>query len=371
MKLLIAGGGTGGHVYPALSVVEALLADDRWSVAGKDIAWIGGPASIEQQVLANERLAFHPISAGALRGMTPWGILKGLAHLLRGYAQARELVAELRPDVVLATGGYVSVPLVLAASAAGCPSLVYLPDMRPGLAVRSLSIVARRVAVSFESVADHFSSDKVIVSGYPVRKALYTTDRAEARARLGLNGGPTLLVMGGSRGAHSINVAVRGELRRLLAMAQVLHISGHSDYAELRAVRDALEEPIRSRYHLHAYLHGQMADALVASDLALARAGASTLGEFPAVGLPSVLVPYPYAGQHQQLNAEYLAEHGAAIIVPDAELGDRMIPVIAGLFDEPDRLASMQRASRKLAVPCAARTIAAALIALARSDGNG
>jgi UDP-N-acetylglucosamine--N-acetylmuramyl-(pentapeptide) pyrophosphoryl-undecaprenol N-acetylglucosamine transferase len=369
MRLLMTGGGTGGHVYPALAVAEA-LADSRWAVDRRDMAWVGGAHSVEERILAQEGLAFYAISVGALRGTSPWGFLRSLYRIARGHRQAHELLDAFRPDVILATGGYVSVPLVWAARDRGYPVLIYLPDMQPGLAVKLLSRMAQRVAVSFDSVARYFPRDKVFVSGYPVRRALFSTSKEAARQLLGLDAeAPVLLVFGGSRGAHSLNEAVRRALEPLLELSQVVHISGPGDYSLLDAMRARLPSALQARYHLYAYLYERMAAALAAADLVVARAGAATLGEFPAVGLPAILVPYPYAGQHQQANAEYLASRGAALIIPDAELGARLWPTVRDLLGDPERLRAMGAAARALAMPEAAERIAAELVSLAARGG--
>ena len=368
MRLLVAGGGTGGHVYPALSVVEALLGEEDWGARLQDVAWVGGVDSIEERILAREEMTFYPIATGALRGVNPLKMLRNLGALAKGTLQARKLVAQFRPDAVLATGGYASVPLVLAASSAGCPSLIYLPDVEPGLAVRFLSFFAQKIAVSFQSVTSYFAEDKVVVSGYPVRQGFYTTERATALDTLNLTDEyPILLILGGSRGAHSINRSVQRVIGPLLHKAQVVHVSGHEDYDELNAMRSDVDQGLSSRYHLYSYMYENMIDAFVAADLVVARAGAAVLGELPAAGLPAVLVPYPYAGQHQHVNAEYLAQRGAALIIRDEDLLTSLLPVVSELLDDPQRLAAMREASRNLAVPNASRVIADRLYCLAEA----
>jgi UDP-N-acetylglucosamine--N-acetylmuramyl-(pentapeptide) pyrophosphoryl-undecaprenol N-acetylglucosamine transferase len=372
MRVLVTGGGTGGHVYPALAVIEALRNDPRWGVGADDVAWVGSAHSVEERILAREGLTFLAISAGALRGTNPLTALRSLGALRRGYTEARQVLAQFSPAVVLATGGYVSVPLVLAARAARCPVMIYLPDMEPGLAVKFLSYWVQRVAVSFDSVATYFPRRKVIVSGYPVRAKLFQTAKDAACQALGLlSDWPTLLVFGGSRGAHAINAAVRQVLTSLLQVAQVVHISGPEEYQSLADLRADLASELQGRYHLYAYMYEDMTDALAAADLVVARAGAATLGEFPAVGLPAILVPYPYAGQHQQVNAAYLAEHGAGLILQDAELPTQLWPTIQGLLRDKARLQAMSIASRTLAVPDAAQRIAAELSSLAQTRTQG
>lgn len=362
MRVLATGGGTGGHVYPALVVLRALTARH----AEADIAWVGRPDSVESRIIAQEGLSYHSVSCAPFRGAGPLGVLRGLPAIARGVIAARALIARQRPDVVFATGGYVSVPLVLAAWTMRRPVLLYLPDMEPGLAVRMLAPFARRIAVSFDTVLGHFSARKAFLSGYPVRVALYETTPEAARAALGLEAqAPVVLVFGGSTGAHSMNEAVAAHVEALLGMTQLVHISGLQDHAAMCRVREALPAELAARYHLYDYLHTEMTDALAAADLVVARAGAATLGEFPAVGLPAVLVPYPYSGQHQHPNAEYLASRGGAVVVEDRDLAKRLVPVITELLGDDARRGAMRQAMRAMARPGAADSIVDELTALA------
>ncbi len=206
-----------------------------------------------------------------------------------------------------------------------------------------------------------------MVTGYPVRSALYRGKRSEARQRLGLApDGKVILVLGGSRGAHSINRAVAEILKCLLSKAEIIHVAGEKDIAWLREQGDVLPEHLRQRYHVHAYLHEEMTDALLAADLAIARAGAATMGEFAAVGLPAILVPYPYAGQHQEANADFMVSRGAALKVADQRLAEgALAPLVEELLADEQRLWTMSANARKLAKPDAARAIAQQLALLA------
>jgi UDP-N-acetylglucosamine--N-acetylmuramyl-(pentapeptide) pyrophosphoryl-undecaprenol N-acetylglucosamine transferase len=245
--------------------------------------------------------------------------------------------------------------------------LIYLPDVLPGLAVRYLSHLARRVAVSFETSRDHFGAGRAVVTGYPVRQALYARNRKTARQRLGLSADEqVVLVLGGSRGAHTINVAVGKVLDRVLQKAQLVHLAGEEDVVWLQQRRDGLPADLRARYHLYAYLHEEMVDALLAADLAVARAGAATMGEFAAVGLPSVLVPYPYSGQHQEANADFMVRHGAAVKVPDEGLSKGLLgDTLERLLADGERRQAMSREARQLARPNATRAIVEQLALLA------
>jgi len=268
----------------------------------------------------------------------------------------------------------VAAPLAWAASRARpkVPLLIYLPDLTPGQAIRLTSRLAEAVAVSFPEVAPYFPG-KAVVTGYPVRPELLAARKETARAALNLRPDlPLLLVFGGSRGSHSINQALLAALPQLLPICQVVHISGQLDWpaigdAGLRIATELAAAAGRSdvRYHPYPYLHDEMVQALAAADLVVARAGASVLGEFPAVGLPSILAPYPYAGQHQDANAAYLADRGAALVVPDGELAGRLAPAVLSLFTKPERLAAMAASTRALARPEAAAAIAQKLRQLA------
>ncbi len=345
-------------MYPALAVADWLTTD---SAQPPTICWVGSTGGVEESLADRVGIPFEGILATGLRGKNPLAMLGGLWVLSRGFRQARRLVATFQPEVLLVTGGYVCAPVTLAARLAGVPLLVYLPDMEPGLAIKFLARLADRVAVTAQPAASHFRRGQAVVTGYPVRRELFERDPAEARARLGLRAEdehlPVLLVFGGSQGARSINRAVSEGIQALLEVAQVIHVSGRRDAEWTQAGRAALPELLQARYHVYDYLHEEMVDALLVADLVVSRAGASTLGEFPAAGLPAVLVPYPYAGAHQWDNARYLVEAGAAITIADADLGTRLIPAVLDLLADSNRRVAMQQAARALARPGAAQRI--------------
>ena len=358
-------------MYPALAVADWLTVN---SPQPPTLCWVGSSGGVEESLTARAGIPFEGISAAGLRGKNPREVLGGLRALGQGFGQARRLISTFQPDVLFVTGGYVCAPVTLAARLAGVPVLIYLPDIEPGLAIKSLARFADRVAVTATPATKHFRAGQAVVTGYPVRRELVQRDQAGARARLGLSveddGLPVLLAFGGSQGAHSINQAVSDGIEELLNVAQVIHISGQRDAEWTRARQASLPESLRGGYHLYAYLHEKMADALLGADLVVSRAGASTLGEFPAAGLAAVLVPYPYAGAHQWANARYLAEAGAAITIADADLGTDLIPNLRDLLTDHDRRATMERAARALARPDAAQSIAALLVNLGSHQGK-
>jgi UDP-N-acetylglucosamine--N-acetylmuramyl-(pentapeptide) pyrophosphoryl-undecaprenol N-acetylglucosamine transferase len=334
---------------------------------------VGSEGGVEASLVARAAIPFASISAAGLRGRSPLGVASAGIKLARGFRQARRLVAEFRPDVVLVTGGYVCAPVVWAAWLARVPVCIYLPDIEPGLAIRFLARFARRVAVTAAASLRFFRPGQAVVTGYPVRQGLFGRDRVAARDSLGLTRSaeagtdmPVLLVFGGSQGAHRINAAIVAEIAALLDAAEVIHVTGHRDIEWVRSRRAALPEASQRRYHIHEYLDETMLDALAAADLAVARAGASTLGELPAVGLPAVLVPYPYAGAHQWANARFLVGAGGAVAVADETVEADLVSIVLDLLADRERRLAMARAMRGLARPDAAARIAHELRALAQ-----
>jgi UDP-N-acetylglucosamine--N-acetylmuramyl-(pentapeptide) pyrophosphoryl-undecaprenol N-acetylglucosamine transferase len=329
---------------------------------------VGVAGGVEEELAARAGVPFQAIESGQVRGMALRVAALNLLKAGRGVRQAGRIMAQFRPDVVFVTGGYVAGPVVLAAWRSGVPVFIYLPDVEPGLAIRRMSRFARSVGVTFPEVARWFPG-KAVVTGYPVRQEIVSLvgQRSLARERLGLRTEePMVLVFGGSRGARSINQALAAALPALLPHCQVLHISGALDWPAVEATIQNLPDPLRQNYRAFPYLHEEMPLALAAADLVVARAGASTLGEFPALGLPSILVPYPYSGQHQDVNADALAQRGAAIKLPDAQLNTQLAPTVLRLLRTPTELTAMSQAAQALAQPGAAAAIAQELRRLAQ-----
>ncbi len=316
---------------------------------------------------ARAQIPFQPIDVGGIRGLAPWTAAQNLVRLAKSVRRARAIIRSFRPSVILATGGYVSAPVVWAGAAERVPSVVYLPDLEPGWAIRATARWATRIAVSFPEVSRYFRSSQVVVTGYPVRARFYETNREKARQMLRLEPNAcTVTVYGGSQGAHHINQAVVANLPELARQAQIIHITGQSDEAWAKGQIDQLPDGLQSRVHVFGYLNEELPDALAAADIAVARAGASSLGELPALGLPAILVPYPFAGRHQELNCAYLTRAGAAIRVGDATLADELVPSVRKLFGAPEQLKSMSRAAQSLAQPQAAERIRLLLQSVAR-----
>ena len=367
MRLALSGGGTGGHVYPALSIAAAL--DDELPPGDDlDLLYVGSEGGAEDALVGRAGISFAKIASAPIRGRTPWQMAASAARIALGVRQGRSLIDGFRPAAILSTGGYASFPLSLAARTRGVPIAVYLPDIGPGWAVRAIAKLAKRITVSAAESLRRLPDSKTIVTGYPVRPEFWTANRAGGRERLGLSAEEKVLyVAGASQGAHSINRAIAADISGLLELCEIVHLCGTADEPWLREIRDGLSDGLRERYHLFGYMHENTPWAMAAADLAVCRSGASVIGELPAVGLPAVLVPYPHAGGHQRTNAHYMEIKGAAIVIDDDDL-NTMLPVVGELLHSEGRLREMRESSRKLARPDAASRIARILLDLAAED---
>ena len=345
-------------MYPALAVHSALTA----KVTDVDTLWVGGEGGMEESLVRRQGITFMSIPAAGVHGVGLINMPRNLTMLGRGVFAARRILKEFQPDVLFFTGGYVAVPVALAGSS--IPTLLFVPDIEPGLALRSLTRFADVIAVTTDRSQKYFRK-KVLQTGYPLRSDLALWDRQTATRHLSISGErPVLLVFGGSKGARSINFAVMNNLRELLAKFEVIHISGELDWQYVKQNREQLPMELAARYHALPYLH-EMGAALAAADMVISRAGASALGEYPLFGLPAVLVPYPHAWRYQKVNADYLAWRGAAVTLEDHRLNDELLLTLNVLFENKNKLKSMRAAMFELSHPRAAEKIAGALIKLA------
>jgi UDP-N-acetylglucosamine--N-acetylmuramyl-(pentapeptide) pyrophosphoryl-undecaprenol N-acetylglucosamine transferase len=352
-------------VYPALAVARALR-DVR---PDGELDYIGGVRGFERRLVASHplrsQLRYQELVVRSLRsaGLSVHTVLDPL-RLAAAVPQAWWLLGRIRPAALFTTGGYLALPLVLAARSRGIPTLVWEGNVMPGRATRAIGRYASRVAVSFPPTLEAFPGN-AFVSGTPIR-SFGGIDRAAARHAFGLDPDDRLLlVFGGSQAVTRLNQAVTEALPRLLGDWHVLHLAGEDGMAAAGAARAALPEALRPRYAAEPFLTDRMADALVAADLVVGRAGSSTCAEITAVGLPSILVPYPYAGAHQRYNARFLADEGAAVMLDDAELTADRLASEADALRDPQRRSAMAAAARRLGRPDAARALADELVAMA------
>jgi len=345
-------------VYPALAVHSALTS----KVPDVDTLWVGGETGMEAALVTRQGIAFQSIPAAGVHGVGLVTMPRNLVLLGRGIFAARRILREFNPDVLFFTGGYVAVPVALAGRS--IPLLLYVPDIEPGIALKSLARFSDVIAVTTEQSQQYFNK-RVYETGYPLRADLALWDRQTAQRHLGISGElPSLLVFGGSQGARSINMAVLHHLRALLQKFEIIHLTGELDWQSVKAEREQLPVELAARYHALPYLH-EMGAALAAADLVVSRAGASCLGEFPLFGLPAMLVPYPHAWRYQKVNSDYLARRGAAVILEDHRLKDELLVTLSILLDNPNKLKAMRAAMFGLSHPRAADKIASTLIKLA------
>ena len=339
-------------MYPALAIVDELRARN---VKNEQLLWVGTRGQMEEELVPRANIPLATIHGGPIAGVSRLNQIKNGAKLARGGFEAWQLLGKFRPDVVFLTGGYVNLPVAWAAKLRGIPSVIYLPDVEPGSAIKRLAPLATKIGCTTEGSRQFLPPEKLVVTGYPVRaslRAALSMSVEEARKRFDLAADrPTVFVFGGSRGAQSINQGLTAILPNLLAVAQVIHISGTLTWNETEAAMQALPPELKQWYRPYPYLHDEMGAAFRSADVVIARAGASMLGECPAFGLPAILIPYPHAWRYQKVNADYLVDHDAGIRLDDSEIASKLLTTVVKLLGMPHRLAEMKVASQKLDRP--------------------
>jgi UDP-N-acetylglucosamine--N-acetylmuramyl-(pentapeptide) pyrophosphoryl-undecaprenol N-acetylglucosamine transferase len=366
MRLLIAGGGTGGHIYPALAVARSLRARTR----APELGWLGGHRGLEQGIVPAAGIPLTRLALRSLRSAErDVHLVLDPVRLALSVPQAFALLLARRPAAIFTTGGYVAIPTLLAAAALRIPSVLWEGNMVPGRSVRAVARWATVVAVSHAEAGRALGRPHTYVTGTPIRE-VGAIDPDEARARFGGRPGERiLLVFGGSQAVRRINDAVAGALPQLVERVRVVHVTGDDGYGPALAAREALPADQRDRYRPYPFLHGdEMTAALCAADLAVGRAGASTLAEAAAFALPMAIVPYPHAAGHQRLNAKAFLEAGAAVMIDDDAFDAAALLEAASLLTDPARHAKVSAAARDLARPGAAAAVAELVLAIARHD---
>jgi len=351
MRAILAGGGTGGHVIPALAIANELRQG-----YGAEVMFIGTARGIENRLVPAAGYPLQLVRVGALKNVSLMTRAKTAFDLPRAVWDAARMLNEFAPDVVIGVGGYASGPAMLAALVKHIPTLAFEPNVVPGFANRVVARFVSGAAVHFEETAKYFR--RAQVTGVPVRRAFF-----EIPPKRGAT--PTLLVFGGSQGAHAINQAMircLPELRRQAPGISIIHQSGERDYNDALAAYGGLGDSAEVFKFIE-----DMPGAFARADLVVCRSGASTVAEIAAAGKPAIFVPFPRAADdHQRVNAEALARAGAAVVVEESKLeGVWLAETIAALLGDPRRLHLMSEAARGLAHPNAARDIAAMAARLA------
>lgn len=353
MRAILAGGGTGGHVIPALAIAQQLQKDYQ-----AQVLFVGTARGIENRLVPAAGYPLQVVKVGALKNVSLITRAKTALDLPRAVWDAGRILAQFRPDVVIGVGGYASGPAMLAATLHRIPTLAFEPNVVPGFANRVVARTVSGAAVHFEETAKYFR--RATVTGVPVRQAFFEiTPRAAGEP-------PTLLVFGGSQGAHSINQALMEsvpELRANLPELRILHQTGERDYNDAAAAYAKMGDAVRAFRFID-----NMPAFFAQVDLIMCRSGASTVAEITAAGKPAIFVPFPRAADdHQKRNAELLERAGAAIMLEESKLSSTtLIEAVVSLMKNSERMAKMGEAARKLSHPNAALDIARMAAKLAK-----
>jgi UDP-N-acetylglucosamine--N-acetylmuramyl-(pentapeptide) pyrophosphoryl-undecaprenol N-acetylglucosamine transferase len=359
-KVIITGGGTGGHIFPGIAIARELA-----KYPEVEVLYVGKAEGPESKWVPDAGFKFEGIRAsGFPRGLSA-RLLTFWLDFGAGIARAGAILKRFRPDAVFSTGGYVSVPVSLGAALRGIPVGLFEPNVVPGLAAKLLSLFSRRIFVGFEDTLRRFSKRRTQWTGIPVREEIMTADKRKARESFGLDPEtPTLLMLGGSQGSHSMNHYLTEVIRFLGEgdrKVQVILMTGWADY---RKTLDRLEKcglktvlrPFISNIH----------EAYAAADLVVARSGAMTCAEILSRGLPALFIPYPHASGHQEMNARALEKAGSAVVITERELdGENLTRTLITLLSDEGRLKAMGEKARGLAKPQAASDIVKSLLEMA------
>src|SRR6266700_7077843 len=372
MKILVSGGGTGGHIYPALAV--ASLLEKQYKA---EVLYLGSDDGLENELAPAAGFPLTVIKAGKLQRYVSWSTVTGMARVPVGITQAVGIIRKFRPDVVFTSGGYVAVPAGLEARLNGVPLMMHQQDVPPNLSNKLIAPLATRISVAFADSLSYFPGGKTLQLGNPVRQQILDMRQVSpehARHQLGFEAElPLLLVTGGSQGARHLNQVVCEALPRLLPRCQVLQISGKQLFEETReqseqAMAD-LDEEVRKRYRLVPYLNAEMPAALQAATLVLCRSGAATLSELAVLGKPSILVPLaPAIGSSpQEANADMFGRKAAAEVIKDREMEPgKLVERVKAIIGSQARLQSMAEAVLTFAKPDATQEIAAEVVNVAQ-----
>jgi UDP-N-acetylglucosamine--N-acetylmuramyl-(pentapeptide) pyrophosphoryl-undecaprenol N-acetylglucosamine transferase len=366
LRIVISGGGTGGHVYPAIGIAKELMQLD----AETEVIFIGGANRLESTLVPQHRFRFLPISVAGFPRKLTWQWIPVICRVCSGFAKSLWLLKNLKPSVVVGTGGYVCGPVLLAAVLLGVPIVIQEQNAAPGLTNRILARWAKTIYLAFETAARHFPADRTMVTGNPIRRTIGMAARTRGiYDSLGLDPErKTVFVMGGSQGAQAINQNVADALEDLASVQQHLqfvHQTGKADYevvktryqqSSLRHVVQPYFDPIETIYSI--------------ADLMVCRAGGMTIAEITACGIPAIFIPLPTAaGDHQRLNAQAVTEAGGALVLDQPTLtGRKLANEIIRIMDAPEEQQRMASQSRQLGNPHAGEEIAQSVISLVKHN---
>lgn len=354
MRIVISGGGTGGHIYPALALIREIQKQSE----GTEVLYIGTKNGLESKIVPRENIPFQSIHITGFKRKLSFENIKTVLRFRKGTSDSKKMLKEFKPDIVIGTGGYVCGPVVYAAAKLRIPTIIHEQNSVPGLTNKFLSRYVNKVAICFEEAKDYFPADKVVFTGNPRASEVLGKDGVRGRISAGLSTTmPAVLIFGGSRGARPINEAVVKSLSEFGTKSyQVLYVTGDVHYEAVKKEVELVGNP--QNVVIKPFIHN-MPEVLAGIDLVVSRAGATTLAEITSLGIPSILVPSPYVtNNHQEKNARSLSDHGAAELLLEKDLTSKsLIESIDRILLNKENLREMKTRSKKLGVPDSANRL--------------
>ncbi|MDQ0198501.1 undecaprenyldiphospho-muramoylpentapeptide beta-N-acetylglucosaminyltransferase [Neobacillus ginsengisoli] len=354
MRIVISGGGTGGHIYPALALIREVQKVSK----DAEVLYIGTKNGLESKIVPRENIPFKSIHITGFKRKLSFENIKTIFRFLKGAKDSKRLLKEFKPDIVIGTGGYVCGPVVYAAAKLHIPTIIHEQNSVPGLTNKFLSRYVQKIAVCFEEAKDYFPADKVVFTGNPRASEVIGKDGIRGRLSAGLSTTlPAVLIFGGSRGARPINEAVVKSLSELGGKPyQVLYITGDVHFEAVKKEVELVGNP--GNVVIKPFVHN-MPEVLAGIDLVVSRAGATTLAEITSLGIPSILVPSPYVtNNHQEKNARSLSDNGAAELLLEKDLNNKsLVQSIDRILLNNENLKVMKMKAKKLGVPDSAQRL--------------
>jgi len=354
MKIVVSGGGTGGHIYPALALIREIQKEYK----DAEFLYIGTEKGLESKLVPRENISFKSIHITGFQRKLSFENVRTIFRFLKGVSDSKKLLKEFNADIAIGTGGYVCGPVVYAAAKLGIPTIIHEQNSVPGLTNKFLSKFVDRIAICFEEARMFFPQEKVVLTGNPRASEVLGQDGVKGRLSAGLKiNEPLVLIFGGSRGAKPINDAVLKSLAELGEKPyQVLYVTGEVHYEEVKREVALIGSP--ENVVIKPFIHN-MPEILAGTDLTVARSGATTLAELTSLGIPSILIPSPYVtNNHQEKNARALSDHGAAVLLLEKELtAKKLTELMDQILMNENKLNEMKKSAIALGIPDAAKRL--------------
>ncbi|MEH7353019.1 undecaprenyldiphospho-muramoylpentapeptide beta-N-acetylglucosaminyltransferase [Neobacillus drentensis] len=365
MKIVVSGGGTGGHIYPALALIREIQKENK----DAEFLYIGTKNGLESKIVPREKIAFKSIHITGFKRKLSFENVKTVFRFLKGVKDSKRLLKEFKPDIVIGTGGYVCGPVVYAAHKLRIPTIIHEQNSVPGLTNKFLSRYVNKIAICFEEAKNYFPSEKVVFTGNPRASEVIGKDGIKGRLSAGLSTTkPAVLIFGGSRGARPINEAVVKAFAELAEKPyQILYITGDVHYEDVKKEVELIGSP--TNVVIKPFIHN-MPEVLAGIDLVVSRAGATSLAEITSLGIPSILVPSPYVtNNHQEKNARSLCDYGAAELLLEKDLNNKsLVYHIDRILLNKENLHDMKIKAKKMGVPDSASRLYSVMKQLVKSN---